>query len=449
MKAIQHDLAALVASTEANGHSVFAPSAAHRWMRCHASIRDTLLLAAARNLSLEDEDEGDDGGSSFFSVEGTAAHHLAEVWMKHGKDRARRLLGKTFTRDNIDIVFNEAMFTEVERYVDWCEDLTALQPSGFVAVETRVTFGDLLPLPNQGGTCDHIHAEWLMPLRHRKRVRLTITDLKYGKGVRVFAKENPQGMLYAFGAIRHLKEKFGDVDAVEIVIRIGQPRLDHFDVWTCTPDQLDDFAEEVHAAALSCWGDTPRYEPDPKSCRFCPVRGSCNALKAEAQAMADEAFGHQGGEQAELIRAEVPTGLMTTAQKEEALRWRPTFQAWFRRLQEELFQAAESGEELEHFKITEGRTRRAWKEKNPQRTAEWLEFLGLDDDQIWVKELISPAQAELVARAKRVASKRIIGLEVTSTPGPRTLAPVIDPRSALAGSADVFEPVAEDDDDLS
>lgn len=448
MKAITHDLSALVASIQASGHSVFAPSAAHRWMRCHASIRDTLLAAAAKRLTLDDEDEGHDGGSSFFSVEGTAAHHLAEVWMKQGKDAARGLLGTVFTRDGIDIVFDEAMFTEVERYVDWCDDLSAMtfyEAAPRADVEKRVTFGELFPLPDQGGTCDHIFVEWVGD----DHVRLTITDLKYGKGVRVFAERNPQAMLYAIGAIRWLVSLYGPYRTVDVVIRICQPRLDHFDVWTCSAADLDEFADDVADAARACWSDNPRYAPDPKACRFCPVRGTCRALVAEAQAMADMAFGAQPGETVEIIQAEIPTERMTVAEKEEVLRWRPTFQSFFRRLAEDLFREAEGGAELEHFKITEGRNKRAWKSKSPQRTAEWLEFLGLDEDDIWVKEIVSPAQAELAARAKRVASKRIIGLEVTSTPGPRTLAPVIDPRSALAGSADVFEPVADADEDLS
>jgi hypothetical protein len=451
MKAIKHDLDALVASIQASGHSVFAPSAAHRWMRCHASIRDTLLAAAAKQLTLDDEDEGHDGGSSFFSVEGTAAHHLAEVWMKKGKRAARRLLGTTFTRDSIEIVFDDAMFTEVERYVDWCDDLDALRfgdRRDYRAVELRVTFGKIFPIPDQGGTCDHLFAEWLSD----GRIRLTVTDLKYGKGVRVFAERNPQAMLYAVGAIGHLADVFGvdNIDIAEIVIRICQPRLDHFDVWTCGMDALDEFVCDVTDAAHAAWmTNNPRYAPDPKTCRFCPVRGSCRALVAEAQAMADQAFGAQPGENVQIIQAEIPTDRMTIAEKEEVLRWRPTFQSFFRRLQEDLFREAEGGAELEHFKITDGRNKRAWKSKSPQRTAEWLEFLGLDEDDIWVKTIVSPAQAELVARAKRVASKRAIGLEVTSTAGPRTLAPVIDPRSALAGSADVFEPVADVDEDLS
>lgn len=449
-KIIKTDLPALVAAVEANGHSVFAPSAAHRWMKCHASIRDTLLAAAAKSLSLDDEDDGSGaGGSSFFSVEGTAAHHLAEVWMKEGKEAAELLRLTTFKRDGIEVIFDDEMFVEVERYVDWCADLEALQPRGFKAIETRVTFGDLFPIDDQGGTCDHLHVEWLMPLRHRKRIRLTITDLKYGKGVRVFAERNPQGMLYAVGAIRFIHAKFGEhVDVVEIIIRVCQPRLDHFDVWTCSPEELAEFGQEVASAARACWSDNPQYEPDPKGCRFCPVRGSCNALKAEAQALADQAFGHVDGEQADIVRAEIPTGLLTVEQKEEFLRWRPAFQSVFKRLQIELMQAAEGGAGLEHFKITEGRTTRAW--KNPKEAAEWLAFLGLGDEDIWKRSLISPHQAETALRAKHAnVGKRAVAMEVTSTPGPRTLAPVIDPRSALAGSADVFEPVADDDDDLS
>lgn len=215
------DLNAIIREVEKGGHSVFAPSAAHRWMQCPASLRASLLAKVAS----VDEDGTPLGGSSFFSVEGTAAHHLAEVWLNGGvcPDHLR---GQTFERDGIEVTFDDEMFVEVERYVDWCNDLG----NGLRLVETKVFFGDLFPIPNQGGTCDFLH--YL-----RRTATLTITDLKYGKGVRVFAEHNQQGLLYAIGAVNHLKNRYGpaNVPLEKIVIRIAQPRLDHFDTWEIAP----------------------------------------------------------------------------------------------------------------------------------------------------------------------------------------------------------------------
>jgi hypothetical protein len=138
--------------------------------------------------------------------------------------------------------------------------------------------------------------------------------------------------------------------------------------------------------------------------------------------------------------------MTTLAQRAEILRWRPTIDAWMKAIQQDLFDRADAGDEIPYFKIVEGRSSRQW--RDPKAAVEWLSLLGLEEEQIWSRTLISPHQAELALRKLKV-SKRAVGLEVTSTQGPRTLAPLIDERSALAGSADVFEPVAGDDEDLT
>jgi hypothetical protein len=218
---VTRDEQQVIEAVEAGGHSVFAPSAAHRWMQCPASLRASLRAKVAS----ADEDGTPIGGSNFFSVEGTAAHHLAEVWLTTGK-RPVVLRNKPFERDGIEVTFDEEMFTEVGRYVEWCDDLGG----GLRLVETKVFFGDLFPIPGQGGTCDFLHYV-------RRTGILTITDLKYGKGVRVFAENNKQGLLYAIGAVNHLKKRYGhtNVPLQKIVIRIAQPRLDHFDTWEIDP----------------------------------------------------------------------------------------------------------------------------------------------------------------------------------------------------------------------
>lgn len=420
----------VIAQIEASGHSVFAPSAAHRWMTCPASLRACLDAKAA--AVEDDEASSTSTGSNFFTVEGTAAHHLAEVWLTTGK-APEHLRGTPFARDGIEVVFDDEMFVEVERYVNWCKELGG----GLELVETKVFFGDLFPIPGQGGTCDHLH--W-----SNKRGVLTITDLKYGKGVRVFAEKNPQGALYAVGALRHLRSRYGDAHMSKrlerIVIRIAQPRLDHFDVWEVTPGDLALFENEVRRAAALAWAPNAPFRPEPKACRFCPIKIGCSALADHIQGEMDSVF-EPCGDAPERAAERISTERMA-----ELLRWRPTVDSLFAAIEAELLRRAEAGEAVPHYKIVEGRHRREW--RDAAAAAEWLAFVGLAEDEIWTRRLISPHQAELALRAKRVP-KRVIAAEVTSVAGPRTLAPTLDPRTALVGNADVFEPVAEDDDDLS
>lgn len=427
---------ALIAAVQAGGHSVFSPSAAHRWRKCTASLRASLrvfllsALEAGRSYS-DAEEDGAGSGSNFFSVEGTAAHYLAERWLKSGK-KPVKLLGKTFKRDGIEIVFDEEMFDHVERYVEWCR----LLGEGFRAVETRVELGDIFPIPDQGGTCDHIHYS-------RINRTLTITDLKYGKGVWVYAENNDQGQLYALGALAYLALLYGDLPPIDrVVIRIAQPRLDHFDEWEVSLDELWGFADETRQKAAEAWSPKAVYSPSEKVCRFCPAKATCKALAEEVEDLIADAFG--GKPSGPDVEIPVP-GMTTVAQRAETLRWRPTIDAWMKAIAQDLFDRADAGDDIPNFKIVEGRHSRKW--RDPKAAAEWLDFLGLDEKQIWSRSLVSPHQAELALKKIKVG-KSAVAMEVTSTPGPRTLAPLIDVRSALAGSADVFEPVAGDDDDL-
>lgn len=56
---------------------------------------------------------------------------------------------------------------------------------------------------------------------------LFITDLKYGKGVKVEAKDNSQLMLYALGAYREFSFAF-ERDIEDVVMTIAQPRIGNF-----------------------------------------------------------------------------------------------------------------------------------------------------------------------------------------------------------------------------
>ena len=65
---------------------------------------------------------------------------------------------------------------------------------------------------------------------------LHIVDLKYGKGVKVYAQDNSQAQLYAVGVVNDFGYAF-DFDQVQITI--VQPRLDHIDEWVIDRDTLE------------------------------------------------------------------------------------------------------------------------------------------------------------------------------------------------------------------
>lgn len=203
---------------------------------------------------------------------------------------------------------------------------------------------------------------------------------------------------------------------------------------------LKAFEAEVRSAAALAWAEDAPYRPEAKACRFCPVKATCAPLQRHLEAEVSDVFGEVSDDAAEDVAHRVETARMA-----DFLKWRPTVESLFAAVEAELLRRAEGGEDVPNYKIVEGRHRRAWKDE--QAAAEWLDFLGLDEDQIWKRKMISPHQAELALRAKRMSMPKAVAAEVTSVAGPRTLAPTLDPRSALVGNADVFEPIATDDDD--
>lgn len=141
------------------------------------------------------------------AVERTAAHALGEY-------KFHRLLGDQFKRpisdyqsDELESLTDDYASYVIEQYQEakqYAKDVT-------ISVEQKFDFSKYVPEGFGTGDCV-IVSEHL----------LHIIDFKYGKGVRVEAKNNPQIKLYAIGAL----EMFGklyDIDEVEM--NIFQPRM--------------------------------------------------------------------------------------------------------------------------------------------------------------------------------------------------------------------------------
>ena len=70
---------------------------------------------------------------------------------------------------------------------------------------------------------------------------LHIVDLKYGKGVAVYADHNPQMMLYALGALNLFDCLY---DIKNITMTFHQPRLESVSSWSITVGELTKWAAE-------------------------------------------------------------------------------------------------------------------------------------------------------------------------------------------------------------
>ena len=408
------DFRALMAAYEAGGHSVFRPSSASRWMVCAGSI--FAEIEAARD------------SAGFAAAEGTVAHAIAEHTLKHSKRPTWAKPGKVREERGFAVPISVEMIGYVEEYIDW---IKALGPADVTATETRIDFSDLTPIPSQGGTADHTHIA--------NRV-LTISDLKYGAGVRVYAKRNKAMLLYAYGVWREWAWAY-QID--RIVVRICQPRLEVFDTWEITVEELMEFAAEAKAAAHRAWTPNAPRTPEPNACRFCSAQGTCPALVAQAEALADELFDDLDGREIQPETVSVPNAViaprsnpkvLATDELAVVLRWRGTFDSFFRSVHDELMERMDGGQTADGWKIVEGTTNRAW--ISEESVAATLLAMGLTEDEIYTRKIVSPKRASDLLRVKKLKPDLLLKPHVAKPPGKRALVTEHDSRPDVESAGD-------------
>jgi hypothetical protein len=264
-------------------HAKLSPSGAHRWMAC------------AGSLFMESKYE--DKGSAFAS-EGTMAHALAADCLEKENDTGLYIGTVLEFKDGDKLVketVSAEMAREVQKYLNEIRE-SITDGDELLHVEQRLAIFRDSGVPDQFGTSDTVI------LRPSKR-RIDVRDLKYGRGVQVFAEENEQLMLYGLGALDEF-DPLGDTYD-EVLLAIHQPRLDHMDEWVVTVEQLREFEQQALAAgklALSIVslpeGGTMFLQPGPKQCTFCKAKGACPALR-------DQVLATVAGDFADITVAEV------------------------------------------------------------------------------------------------------------------------------------------------
>ena len=419
------------------GHSVYAPSASSMWLYCSGSLIPNLLA---------DDNAGED------AAYGSVAHGVAERWLKTGV-KPVDLIGTVEKVDEGHAVFEieitHSMLEYVQEYVDWSVFLP-----GDHYVEQRVDFSRLTPIPKQGGTADHIACE---------PGALTITDLKMGKGVQVFAKGNTQARLYALGAFYRWDDQY---HFERIVIRIAQPRINHFDVWEITREELLEFAEFVKVRAALAWQPNAPRTPGEKQCMWCKVKATCADFAVLQQELTEGVFDNLDDtvDEQKVIKLiddledpfedykvkPSPVHTLTTAQLEQLLPWRKVVENWWKSVEDELEKRLQNGTDCRKFKLVEGRSNRSWRQNELDAVVEDLDLMfGLDRSEVVEEKVISPSALEELLIKKGFKRKALPDLMKPLTVKPRgkpTMAPIHDKRPALTiTTEDVFDDLDADD----
>lgn len=402
-----------------SGHSLFAPSSAHRWLNCPGS------MAFLQNTE-------EDTKSSTFADDGTASHSFAADALNYECD-AIFYLQKQLSIHDTEYVMNEERAEFVQMYLD---DVRRRAMGGFLMVEQRLALPDFGP--DGRGTADAV-------IIQPSTKTLIIEDLKYGIGEKIFAAHNEQGMSYALGALADAR-LICEIEKIQIVI--CQPRLGHIDEWECTPDDLEVFREKV--IRFVAMGQIAQLEgpcsinllkilaPGSKTCRWCHAKAICPALKnfvvQETRADFDDI---------------VMVGtLYPPVQNDELAKCLiaiPLIEQWCDAVKSDAFMRVAAGETIEGsdghpLKLVEGKQgNRAWRD---ERLAEAALSGQLTPDKMYQPQKLITASAAaklLDKKATRQLWTDIFDPLIVRSPGKPMIALGSDTRLAFIGAAQADE----------
>lgn len=236
----------------------FSPSSSARWIECTASVP---LV------------EGKNTPANKAMAEGTFAHSMFERRIIGG-DRTPRL-GIDKEVEGFEFEYDEEMKNHLDTAQGWVDELGPGLVFSEAKVELTVTYGAAGEFTRVvKGTSDvTVQADAEPGVLH-------IMDLKYGQGVKVFADNNSQLMLYAAAALEHFAMLIEDIHTV--VLHILQPRLGHHDEFRISvPDLMDWVQGPVSSAVGSVLlEEGVKFAPSKKACQWCPIAPCTAALAA-------------------------------------------------------------------------------------------------------------------------------------------------------------------------
>ncbi|MBR5672315.1 MAG: DUF2800 domain-containing protein, partial [Spirochaetales bacterium] len=377
-------------------------SKAERWLNCTPSAR--LEEAWIKKHGRQ---------SSVYADEGTLAHEIAEVLLSEfagaiPPDQA--FLDVSALKSNP--LYSEEMDGYVDTYVSYVKNRTSemAEQSGLtikqvLKVESLSDFSEAVP--EGTGIADAAMFDGST---------LEIADLKYGKGVRVEAEENPQLQLYAWGILQAMRLLY---EVKEIRMTIVQPRLDHIVTWTTTPEELDNWiAAHVVPKAKLAWKGKGEATPG-EHCKFCVVKPKCKAFANLATKIAQQEFAP--GE---------PKSTITDEELSELSRSFSLIEDWISAARTYMLQKALEGKSWPGMKLVESRTMRKW--TNEPEIRKKLIQEGYKESEFSVTKLKGIGDIERLLGKKEF--ERVLSDFVEKPEGSPQLAPESDKREAIRPS---------------
>ncbi|MGK9252393.1 DUF2800 domain-containing protein [Paenibacillus humicus] len=386
-------------------HAKLSASGSSRWLACPGSVQLESMFPET---------------TSSYAEEGTAAHELAELHLQlyTGQLTKHQYEVKMGAYKKGNAYYSQEMEDYIQSYMDLVieriNDAKARSADAVVLLEHRLDFSRWVP---EGfGTGDVLLISDGL---------VEVIDLKYGKGVAVSAVGNSQMRLYALGALNEFDMLYG-IDRVRMTI--VQPRLDEVSTDEMPAAELLEWAEQTVApgAKQALSGKGAMKSGD--HCKFCKARAVCRTRAMENLELAKFEF------------QDPPT--LTVDEIAEVLEKAEQLATWAKHVQEHaLEQAASHGVKFPGWKLVEGRSNRAYSDKDA--IIDTLLVEGLDDDRIYKpRELLGIGDME--KSLGKTTFKKILGPYVVKPAGKPKLAPESDSRPELSSVSAAAADFSED-----
>lgn len=379
-------------------HARLSASGSKKWLNCPGS------------LAFEEQFDDKRGEDSPFAAEGTKAHALGELKIRYAQ---KSMTKRTFIKKVSDLDADEEMQDYTDGYCDYVMECfeTAKRdcPDAKLLIEERIDLSEYIP--GGFGTGDAVIVG---------KGLLEIIDLKYGKGVKVDAEDNPQLRLYALGALAAYDWLYG---VENVRMHIYQPRISNISVSEAHPEELymwGDLVKQRAAAALE--ENAPCIAGSYCDEGFCKARPKCRAYAEKRQELAKYDF--------------APPKELSDDEIAEVLIQAEALSAWAKAVSDYALEQAVGGTKYPGFKLVAGRSVRTFTDE--QEVARRItDSTDLTFDDIYNRKLKGITDMEKLIGKKRFGE--LLGDLIIKPQGKPTLVKDSDKRPEISTAASAAE----------
>lgn len=335
---------------------------------------------------------------SEYAAEGTFTHGILEKCLLTGKN-AVDFVGHSETVEDWTFEWTMEDADLLQPTIDWVRE----QP-GSMQAERRVYMEAWIK--DCWGTSDIVISN---------PPRITVVDLKWGRGVTVEADDNWQLMLYGLGAWADLPDEQRKL-VKDFTFIISQPRGQGgtWKEWSCDLSYLLKFAEEMAAAALKTEDPNAPLTVSVKGCQFCPAAAAAGCPEMHRFCL----------ELLEDFNMPSPD-FLTPERRSYVIEHAGLVKKWLESIHALTLDNAIKGLPTPGFKAVQSLGDRSW--ANEEQAEEFWKA-KMPAKEIYTQKLKSPAQMEKVAGTRnwKAAQELIVRPE-----GKPSLVPESDPREPL------------------